>query len=114
MEDERKLATSFLSNLRVLYESLGDKTLQAQSAINLLNSRTKTQLQFEGIKDRTDLITQAKKYIREEKMLQDTSAKAKYMLRRVNDLRIIFRNVFENGIPNFWDEHGMFLLEIDY
>ena len=38
-------------------------------------------------------------------MLQNTTAKAKYMLDRVGDFRIIFRNVFE---------HGMFLSEIDY
>ena len=39
-----------------MYENLGDKPLHAQNAINFLNSRTKTQLQFEGIQDRTDLI----------------------------------------------------------
>ena len=49
VEDERQLATSCLSNLQVLHDSLGDKPLQAQNVINYLNSRTKTQLQFEGI-----------------------------------------------------------------
>ena len=114
MEDERQLATSCLGNLQVLYDNLGDKPLQAQNTINYLNSRTKTQIQFEGIQDRTYLIPQAKKYIIKEKMLQDATAKTNYMLVRVGDFRIIFRNVFEHGLPNFWDEHGMFLLEIDY
>ena len=67
IEVERQLATSFLSSLHVLYENLGDKPLQAQNAINFLNSKTKTQLQFEGIQDRTNLIAQAKKYITKEK-----------------------------------------------
>jgi len=55
VEDEVQLETSFLANLQVLYENLGDNPLQAQISINL-NSRTKTQLQFEGIQDRTYLI----------------------------------------------------------
>ena len=76
VEDQRQLTTSCLANLQVLYENLGDKPLQAQSAINFLNSRTKTQLEFEGIQDRTDLIAQDKKYIIKEKMLQDTTTKA--------------------------------------
>ena len=36
------------------------------------------------------------------------------MLGRVSNFRIIFRNVFEHGLPNFLDEYGMCLLEIDY
>ena len=47
-------------------------------------------------------------------MLQDTTAKAKYMLDGVDDFRIIFRNVFKHGLPNFGDEHGMFLSENVY
>ena len=42
-------------------------------------------------------------------MLQDTTAKAKYMLSRVTDFRSIFKDVFEHGLPNFEDEHGVFL-----
>ena len=114
MEDERQLATSCLANLQVLYDSLGDKPLQAQNAINYLNSRTKTQLKFEGIKDRTYLIAHAKKYIIKDKMLHNTTAKAKYLLGRVGDFRIIFRNVFEHGLPIFWDEQGFLLSEDDY
>ena len=69
VEDKRQLATFCLSNLQVLYDSLGDKPLQAHNTINYLNSRTKTQLQFEGIQDRTYLITQDKNYIIKNKML---------------------------------------------
>ena len=43
-------------------------------------------------------------------MLQDTTTKSKYMLGRVGD----FRNVYEHGLPNFWDEHGIFLSKNDY
>ena len=97
------MATSCLSNLQVLHDNLGDKPLQAHNSINYLNSRTKNQLQFEGIEDRTDLIAQAKKYIIKDKMLQNTTVKAKYMLGRVSDFRVILHNFFEHGLPSFWD-----------
>ena len=114
VEDERQLENSYLANLEVLHDSLGDKPLQAQNAINYLNFRTKTQLQFEGIQDRMDLIAQAKKYIIKDKILQNTTAKAKYMLGRVSDFKVIFQNVFEHGLPKFWDEQGILLSEVDY
>ena len=49
-----------------------------------------------------------------DKMLQNTTGKAKYVLGRVSDFRVIFQNVFEHGLPNFWDEQGMFLSEVNY
>ena len=47
-------------------------------------------------------------------MLQDTTTKAKYMLSRVDDFKVIFKDVFKNGIPSFRDEQGFFLLENEY
>ena len=55
-----------------------------------MNSRTKNELQFERIQDRTNLIAQAKKYNIKDKMLQNTIAKAKFILGRVSDFRVIF------------------------
>lgn len=42
---------------------MGDKPIQAQKAINFLNSQSKMYIQFVGIQDRVDLIAQDKKYI---------------------------------------------------
>ena len=47
-------------------------------------------------------------------MLQNTTAKGKYMFGRVSDFRVIFKNVFEHCLPSFWDEQGIFLSEEDY
>ena len=44
-------------------------------------------------------------------MLHDTNAKEKYILSRIDDFKVIFRDVFEHGIPSFWDEQGLFLTE---
>ena len=55
VEDERKLTTSCLDSMKTIQENLGDKPLQAQNAINYLNSRSKTQLQFVGVEDRRNI-----------------------------------------------------------
>ena len=47
-------------------------------------------------------------------MLQGIIAKAKFVLSRVSDFRIIFQAIFEHGLPNFWDEQGSFLSEEYY
>ena len=88
---------------------MGDKPLQAQNAINFLNSRTKTQLHFAGIEDRVDLIAQARKYIIKDRLLKDMTAKSNYLLRRVADFKIIFKDIFEQGFPNFWVEQHLFI-----
>ena len=46
--------------------------------------------------------------------MQNTIAKAKYVLGRVSDFRVIFHNVFEHGLPISWDEQGFILSEVDY
>ena len=109
-----QLASSCLANLSTLQENMGDKPFQAQNAINFLNSRTKTQLHFAGIKDKVDLIAQARKYIIKDRLLKDMTAKANYLLRRVEDFKIIFKDIFEQGLSNFWDEHGLFIPRNDY
>ena len=79
-----------------------------------MSSRTKNQLQFEGIQDKTDLIAQAKKHIIKDKMLQGATAKVKFVLGRVSDFRVMFQAIFEHGLPSFSDEQDLFLSEEDY
>ena len=71
-------------------------------------------MHFAGIEDREDLIAQAKKYIIKDRLLKDIAVKANYLLRRDDDFKIIFKDIFEQGLPNFWDEQGLFLSNIEY
>ena len=70
LQDERALVATCLSNEALVQENMGDKPIQAQKAINFLNSQSKMWLQLVGIQDRAKLIVQAKKYI-----VKDTMAK---------------------------------------
>lgn len=47
-------------------------------------------------------------------LLKEIDAKANYLLRRVEDFKIIFIKIFEQGLPNFWDEQGLFLSDTEY
>ena len=114
VEDERNLATSCLDNMQTILENLGDKPLQAQNVINYLNSRSNTQLKFAGVEDISDLISKARKNIIKDRLLNDIATKANYLLRRVEDFKIIFKEIFEQGLPNFWDEHGLILSDVEY
>ena len=43
--------------MQIIQENMGDKPLQAQNAINYLNSRSITQLQIVGVEDRSNMIS---------------------------------------------------------
>ena len=63
LQDEKTLVDTCLINVALVQEGMGVNHVQAQRAINFLNSQSKTQLQFACIQDRADLIIQSKKYI---------------------------------------------------
>ena len=66
---------------------MGDNPIQAQRAINFLNSQSKTQLQFSGIQDREELIVQAKKYIVKETLAEEVLVKANCLKARANQFK---------------------------
>ena len=70
-------------------------------------------MHFTRVEDRAYLISQAIKYIIKDRLLKDITIKANYLLRRVDDFKIIFE-IFEQGLPNFWDEQGLFLSYTEY
>ena len=81
IKDERVLAISFLPNVVIVQEGMADKPLQAQNAINYLNSKSKSHLHFAGIQDRADIIAQARKYIVKDNMVKEVTTKANFLLR---------------------------------
>ena len=114
IEDERALTTSFLANVTTVQEGMGDKYLQVHNAINYLNSKSKTQLHFVGIQDREDIIAQARKYIIKDNMVKDVTTKANFFLGRDEDFKVMFKDIFNQGWPNFQDKQGVCIAENDY
>ena len=93
---------------------MGDKSIQDEKAINFLNSQSKMQLQFAGIQDIAYLIAQAKKYIVKDALAKEVVMKANFMKTWVQQFKNMFRNLFANGLPNFWDEEGAMIAKSDY
>ena len=93
------MVTTCLSNIALVQEEMGDKPIQAQRAINFLNSQSKTQLQFAGIQYRVDLIVQAKKYIVKDSLAREVALKATFLTSRAEDFKNMFKNIFIQGIP---------------
>ena len=79
LQDEKSLVTTFLLNVVVVQENMGDKSIQDEKAINFLNSQSKMQLQFAGIQDIAYLIAQAKKYIVKDALAKEVVMKANFM-----------------------------------
>lgn len=114
LQDEKALFATFLSNVAVVQENMGDKPIQVQKEINFLNSQSRIQLQFAGIQDMADLIAQAKKYIVKDALAKEVTMKANFLRTRAEQFKHMFKNLFDNGLPSFWNEEGAMIVESDY
>ena len=90
-QDERSLVITCLSIVALVQESIGDKPIQSQKAINFLNSQSKTKLQFAGIQDSDDIISQAKKYIVKDTLEREVALKDNFLKPELNSARICSR-----------------------
>ena len=114
LQDEKTLVTTCLSNVALVQESMSDKPIQAQRAINFLNSQPKMQLQFVGIQDMADLIVQAKKYIVKDSLEREVALKENFLKGRTDEFKNMFKNVFSQGLCSFLDEEGTIIFENQY
>lgn len=114
LQDEIALVDTCLSNVNLVQGMMGDKPVQAQRAINFLNSQSKMQLQFYGIQDIAELIVQTKKYIVKETLAKEVLVKANFLKARVDQFKNAFKFLFDNGFPSFWNEEGIIIIEDDY
>ena len=114
LQDEKALADTCLTNVNLVHEMMGEKPVQAQRAINFLNSQSKMQLQFAGIQDKADLIMHSKKYIVKESLAKEVLVKANFLKERADQFKQAFKFMFDNGLPSFWNEEGIIIAEDDY
>ena len=72
------------------------------------------QLQFAGMQDRANLIAQAKKHIVKDALAKEVAMKANFLKTRDEQFKNMFKNLFANGLPNFWNEEGAMIAENEY
>ena len=114
LDEEKKLANLSLTNAKTMLESLGGKPTIAQATINLLISQTSAQLQFAGVENRSNLLFNAKKYIMKRETIKVVTEKANFLFQRSKDFKVLFEDLFELGLPFFWNEEGDMLSAVAY
>ena len=93
--------------LKLVNETMERKPLAtAQNALNFLNSLTYQKLHDIGVKDRISIVLWAKKFIHKHHLMQTVQDRADEMLSQVNNFKQAFKELFEYGLPSFWDEEG--------
>ena len=86
----------------------------AQNALNFLNSLTYQKLHDIGVKDRIAMVLWAKKFIHKHHLMKAVQDKADEMISQVDDFKQDFKELFEDGLPSFWDEKGRMFSQEHY
>jgi FtsZ-binding cell division protein ZapB len=114
--DDKNTATVTTRNkCAVVNETLLKRPLDwAQNAINLLNSVSNADLQTIGVKDRTAIIIWARKIIGKHNHIKNVQTKAEQMEQSVQDFKDLFSQLFNKGLPSFWDGRGNLISQEEY
>ena len=57
-----------------------------------------------GIKDRVAIVLWEKKFINKHQLMKVVQDKANTMSSQIKDSRISFKDIFDDGLPSFWDD----------
>ena len=71
-------------------------------------------MHFVGIHYREDMIAQEMKYIVKDNVMKEVTTKANFLLGRDEDFKVLLKDIFSQGFPNFWDEQGVCIAENEY
>ena len=104
IDDQSILINLANQRLKLVNETMERKPLAtAQNALNLL---TYQKLHDIGVKDRIAMVLWDKKFIHKHHLMKAVQDKADEMISQVDDFKQAFKELFEDGLPSFWDEEG--------
>ena len=107
IDDESALVNLAAQRLKLANETMEKKSLNtAHNAVNFLNSLTYQNLYDIGIKDRVSIVLWSKKFINKHQLMKIVQAKANQMSSQIKYFRMNFQNLFDDGLPSFWDDEG--------
>ena len=72
------------------------------------------ELKIVEIKDKIIVITWQRNIIGKHHHIEIVQAKANNMLQHVNSFKYLFTELFQKGLPSFWDEHGKLISQSEY
>ena len=115
IDDQSVLVNLATQRLKLANETMEKKPLNtAQNALNFFNYLTYQKLQEIGIKDIVAIILWSKKFINKHQLMKVVQDKANVMSSQINDFRHAFKELFEDGLPSFWDEEGRLFSQEHY
>ena len=115
IDDESALVNLATQRLKLANETMEKKPLNtAHNALNFLNSLTYQKLQDIGIKDRVSIVLWAKKFINKHQLMKVVQDKANKMSSQIKDFRLAFEDLFDDGLPSFWDDEGRLFSQEQY
>ena len=107
IDDQCILINLAHQRLKLVNEHMGKRPLStAQNALNFLNSLTYQKLHDMGIKDRISIVLWAKKFIHKHNLMKTVQDRADEMAAQVDNFKRDFKDLFEDGLPSFWDAEG--------
>ena len=107
IDDESALVNLATQRLKLANETMEKKPLNtAHNALNFLNSLTYQNLQDIGIKDIIAIVLWAKKFINKHQIMKVVQDKMNTMSSQIKDSRLAFKDLFDDGLPYFWDDEG--------
>ena len=81
-------------------------TNRARKTINFLNTLFEEELRTMSIKYRITIITWVRNIIGKHHHIESVQAKPGLMSHQVNYFKVLFVELFQKGLPPFWDEDG--------
>ena len=107
IDDKTALVNLATQRLKLENETMEKKPLNiAHNAVNFLNSLTYQNLQDIGIKDRVAIVLWEKNFINKHQLMKIVQDKADQMSSQIKDFKAASKDLFDDGLPSFWDDKG--------
>ena len=74
---------------------------------------SKEELQTVGIKEKIIVVTYERKVIGKHNHIESVQEITKNILQQGNSFEDFFINLFQKGLPSFWDEDGKFISQYE-
>ena len=67
-----------------------------------------------GIRDRVAIVLWENKFINKHQLMKVVQDKANTMSSEIKDFRLAFKDLFDDGLPYFWDDEGQLFSQEQY